>query len=306
MTVPEYLRARAYLLRVTEPPASAVHDFVVAHGPVEAVARIREGRAPDAVFGAIRRHAAAVDPDADQAVTEAVNADLALIESGDARLVTPESDQWPTGLLRALSVHGYGVPLGLWVRGTASLTDITGRAVSIAGARAATSYGQHVATDFGHGLARAEITVVTGGSYGVDAAALRGALAADGPTVAVLGSGVNLAHPRGHQDLFTELVDQGGLLISEHPPTAAATRTRLAVRNRIIAALATVTVVTEAGARGGALATARTAQSLGRRVFAVPGPVTSTMSTGTNELLRTGEASPVTSIETLINAARSR
>ncbi|HEX9337734.1 MAG TPA: DNA-processing protein DprA [Pseudonocardiaceae bacterium] len=297
MTVPDYLRARAYLLRATEPPAPATHAFVVAHGAVEAVARLRTGTAPAAVLAEMRTPVPDLDPD--------VESDVAAIESGRARLVTPETDQWPTGLLRASSAHGRGVPLGLWMRGTGSLAQVTHRAVSVVGARAATSYGEHVAADFGDSLARAGVTVITSGAYGADSAALRGALGV-GPVVAVLGHGVDVTYPLGHDHLFAEMIDRGGLLVSEYPFGMSPTRTRLAARGRIIAALGAATVVIEAGQRSTALSTARTARALGRRVFAVPGPITSSLSAGTNELLRTGEATALTTVDPLLDAAGAR
>jgi DNA processing protein len=297
MTVPDYLRARAYLLRATEPPAPATHAFVVAHGAVDAVARLRTGTAPEAVLAEIQKPVPDLDPD--------VSADLAAIESGRARLVTPETDQWPTGLLRTLSAHGQGVPLGLWMRGTPSLAQITDRAVSIVGARAATSYGEHVAADFAERLAQAGVTVVSSGSYGVAGSALSGALTV-GPAVAVLACGVDVIYPVGHDYLFGRMIDRGGLLISEYPPGTVPARSRFVARSRIIAALGAATVVIEAGQRSGALATARTARVLGRRVFAAPGPITSSLSVGVNELLRAGEATAVTTIDPLIDAAGPR
>jgi DNA processing protein len=147
--------------------------------------------------------------------------------------------------------------------------------------------------------------VITGGAYGVDAAALRGALGV-GPVVAVLGCGVDVTHPAGHEHLFAQVIDHGGLLVSEYPPGTPPTRTRLAARGRIIAALGAATVVIEAGWRSTALSIAGTAHALGRRVFAVPGPITSAQSAGSNELLRTGHATAITTIDPLLAATGVR
>ena len=137
-------------------------------------------------------------------------------------------------------------------------------------------------------------TVISGGAYGIDAAAHRGVLAADGLTVAVFACGVDVTYPSPHTGLFTEIA-QYGLLLSELPPGATPTRRRFLIRNRTIAALTRGTVVVEAARRSGAISTARHARDLGRAVMAVPGPVTSPMSAGCHTLLRDwGEAVCVT------------
>jgi DNA processing protein len=130
--------------------------------------------------------------------------------------------------------------------------------------------------------------VVSGGAFGIDAAAHRGAMAAEAPTVAVLACGVDRPYPAAHGALFHRIAETG-LLVSEWPPGCAPLRHRFLVRNRLIAALTRGTVVVEAAARSGAQATARRAQQLGRQVLVVPGPVTSAMSVGCHELLREEE-----------------
>ncbi|WP_422677967.1 DNA-processing protein DprA [Blastococcus brunescens] len=128
-------------------------------------------------------------------------------------------------------------------------------------------------------------TVVSGGAFGIDGAAHRGALAAEAATLAVLACGVDRPYPAAHGALFHRIAETG-LLVSEWPPGCAPLRHRFLVRNRLIAALTRGTVVVEAAARSGAQATARRAQGLGRQVLVVPGPVTSAMSVGCHELLR--------------------
>jgi len=130
---------------------------------------------------------------------------------------------------------------------------------------------------------------VSGLARGIDAAAHRAALAADGRTVAVLGSGIDVAYPAAHAQLHAEIAARG-LVISEHPPGERAGAGAFPRRNRIIAALASVTIVVEAGFRSGALITASHALDLGRTVAAVPGPIDSPQSAGSNELLRDGAA----------------
>ena len=136
-------------------------------------------------------------------------------------------------------------------------------------------------------LAAAGWSVVSGGAFGIDAAAHAGALAAGGVTVGVLACGVDVAYPPRHEALFAR-IGADGALVSEVPPGAAPHRTRFLVRNRVIAALTRGTVVVEAALRSGALATARAAERLGRPVLAVPGPVTSPMSAGVHRELRSG------------------
>ena len=139
------------------------------------------------------------------------------------------------------------------------------------GSRASTAYGEHVAAELGHQLGERGWTVVSGGAFGIDAAAHRGALAAEAPTLAVLACGVDRPYPAAHGALFHRIAENG-LLVSEWPPGCAPLRHRFLVRNRLIAALTRGTVVVEAAARSGAQATARRAQDLGRQVLVVPGP----------------------------------
>jgi DNA processing protein len=134
-------------------------------------------------------------------------------------------------------------------------------------------------------LAERGLTIVSGGAFGIDQSAHRGALAADGLTVAVLAGGISYGYPRGHAALFAAIAAQG-LLVSECPPDHGPTRPGFLIRNRIIAALGRGTVVVEAALRSGALNTARHARDLGRPVMAVPGPVTSEQSAGCHELIR--------------------
>ncbi|RFU19977.1 DNA-processing protein DprA [Geodermatophilus marinus] len=284
-------RARAWLTRAAEPGSVAFWRFVDEWGPVEAVRRLRAGSAPDAVR-------ALVGPRAQQ---DATLADLARAQRCGARLVTPEDDEWPALGLHALTVAvaeepgqpryqsprtvAPVPPVALWVRGAARLDELFDRSVAVVGARASSAYGEHVAGELGHDLAARGWTVVSGGAYGIDGAAHRGALAAGGPTAAVLACGVDRPYPEGHGALFHRIAADG-LLVSEWPPGAAPHRHRFLVRNRLIAALTRGTVVVEAAARSGAQATARRAERLGRPVMVVPGPVTSAMSVGCHELLR--------------------
>ncbi|WP_409331491.1 DNA-processing protein DprA [Trujillonella humicola] len=291
-------RARAWLSRAAEPGSVAAWRFVEDAGPVAAVLALRAGRAPAAVQ-------ALVGVRAEQ---DASLADLRRAERCGGRLVVPEDEEWPRSALHALTVAAVSEdpgspdqsdrttalvpPVALWVRGPARLADVVERSVAVVGARASTAYGEHVAGDLAHRLGESGWAVVSGGAYGIDAAAHRGALAAGGSTVAVLACGVDRVYPSGNGALLERIADEG-LVLSEWPPGAAPHRHRFLVRNRLIAALTRGTVVVEAAARSGAQATARRARRLGRPVMAVPGPVTSAMSVGCHELIRDQESGAV-------------
>jgi DNA processing protein len=156
-----------------------------------------------------------------------------------------------------------------------------------------------VAAEFAASVAARGLAVVSGGAFGVDAAAHRGALATDGVTVAVLACGVDTPYPAAHTELFEAIAAQG-VVVSEWPPGRNVTRLRFLVRNRVIAALATGTLVVEAGQRSGAVNTARHARDLHRRLMAVPGPVTSDLSAGCHEVIREWQATLVTSASQVI------
>src|SRR5258707_7733269 len=168
------------------------------------------------------------------------------------------------------------------------------RSVSVVGSRAATAYGSHVATELSAELAGLGWTVISGGAFGVDACAHRGALAVGGCTVAVLASGLSFGYPKGNSDLFAAIAHTG-VMVSECPPDRAPTRPGFLIRNRVIAALSRGTLVVEAASRSGALNTARHARELNRPVLAVPGPITSEQSAGCHDLIREWGAACVTS-----------
>jgi DNA processing protein len=220
---------------------------------------------------------------------------LAAWQEGGLRLIMPGDSEWPT----QLDDLGDTRPLLLWVRGTVDLRYSCMNAVSVVGARAASGYGQHVALQMGAALAERGLTVVSGGAFGIDASAHRGAIAADGLTVAVLAGGLSHGYPRSHAGLFAAVAAQG-ILVSECPPEQAPTRPGFLIRNRLIAALSRGTVVVEAALRSGALNTARHARELCRPVMAVPGPVTSDQSAGCHELIREYGAMCVTGAKDVV------
>jgi DNA processing protein len=223
---------------------------------------------------------------------------LAGWEQAGLRLTFPGDPEWPA----QLDDLGDARPLLLWVRGSIDLRYSCLSSVSVAGSRAATAYGSHVSTELAATLAERGFTVVSGGAYGIDSSAHRGALAAGGPTVAVLASGLSYGYPRGHHDLFAAIaaIAAQGALVSECPPDRAPTRPGFLIRNRVIAALSRGTVVVEAARRSGALSTARHARELRRPLMAVPGPVTSEQAAGCHELIREGAALLVTGAKDVI------
>ncbi|HEY5695040.1 MAG TPA: DNA-processing protein DprA [Gaiellaceae bacterium] len=183
-------------------------------------------------------------------------------------------------------------PAGLFLRGGAEPEILARPAVAIVGARACSAYGASVARSLGRDLAAAGLVVVSGLARGIDAEAHRGALEVDGSTVAVLGCGIDRDYPAAHAQLARR-VAQAGLIVSEYAPGVEPAPWRFPARNRLVAGLSAVTVVVEARERSGALITTDLALEEGREVFAVPGEITSTLSAGTNALLKLG-AAPLT------------
>jgi len=216
----------------------------------------------------------------------------------DSRLLTPRSPFWPPGLD---ALEG-GAPVALWVRGDPSRLARLDRSIAVVGARAATAYGEHVAGESAAGLADRGFAIVSGGAYGIDAAAHRATVASGGVTVAFLAGGVDRLYPAGNSELLRRIAATG-VLVAELPPGSAPTRWRFMMRNRLIAASATATVVVEAGHRSGSLNTAGHAAQLGRPLGAVPGSVLSPASAGTHRLIREYAATCVTTVEEMAELA---
>jgi len=289
--------ARAYLMRVAEPPAPALAGLVARCGPVRAARLVRDAEVSPT---------AAAETEARRDLDHAAD-DLAAAAAVGARLVVPEDEEWPQwpfaafALAAARGVTWAVAPLGLWVNGSRRLDELAAAAVAVVGARAATAYGEHVATGLGHELVDHGLTVVSGAAYGIDGAAHRGAIAAGGPTLAVLGCGIDHGYPSGHVGLLRRIAEHGAV-VSEYAPGTPPARHRFLVRNRLIAALSDGTVVVEAGGRSGARNTAGAARELGRVVMAVPGPITSAMSRGCNQLIRDAAAVAVTGVPDVIES----
>ena len=281
--------ARAGLSRAGEPGLTALTRLVDRVGPVAAWQLLRNadprGIGPDLAGAATR--AGGTDPERD----------LEVMERLGGSFLCPGDPGWPAGFDQ-LDRAGLG-PLGLWVRGSGNLAELAERSVCIVGSRAATEYGLYVAGELAAGLADRGYAVLSGGAYGIDAAAHRGALAVGGRTIAVLACGVDVDYPAENVGLFQRIAAEG-LVVSEHPPGSAAFRVRFLQRNRLIAAMSLGTVVVEAAERSGALSTAGHAARLGRPVMAVPGPVTSLVSAGCHRLIREFTATLVTGVAEVV------
>jgi DNA processing protein len=197
----------------------------------------------------------------------------------EAQTLGPQDGRYPAALTR-LSDR----PQRLRVRG--ELGDR--RCVAVVGTRLPDPYGEALTREIAAGLARGGVTVVSGGAAGVDGLAHRAALDAGGHTIAVLGTGIDVAYPSEHAPLFEEIVAAGGALVSELADGTPPTRWTFPKRNRIVAALSEAVVVVRAGIRSGALITAALARRMGVAVFAVPGDVRDRLSAGPNGLLREG------------------
>ncbi len=213
------------------------------------------------------------------------------------RIVTRQDPGWP----RVMQDLAHTQPFALYVRGADDLDSLWAASVAVVGSRSATSYGAHIAGDIAYGVSLAGRAVVSGGAYGIDAAAHRAALENDSVTIAVMAGGVDRLYPVGNDDLLKRIASSGAV-VSEVPPGFAPHRSRFLSRNRLIAC-ASATVVVEAAARSGALSTARHAAELLRPVCAVPGPVTSASSAGCHALVRDGVAVLVTGADEVLELA---
>lgn len=278
--------ARAGLTRLVEPAESRVLDAVAQAGAVRLYDEILRRRADRGLSNDAAGRVSGLDPARD--LEQAARAGI--------RFVIPGDEEWPTqldDLAHSPAVNQMqGVPLGLWVTGPLRLDEMQ-TSVAIVGSRSSTTYGEAVAAEIAAGMARDGRVVVSGAAFGIDQAAHRGAVALGGPSVAVLACGVDRVYPAAHRDLIGHLAATGAV-VSELPPGCAPMRMRFLARNRLIAGLATGTVLVEAAIRSGALNTAHWTDSLSRPLMGVPGPVSSAQSQGVHQWIRSGAATLVT------------
>jgi DNA protecting protein DprA len=193
-------------------------------------------------------------------------------------------------------------PIGLVVKG--KVDSLKTRSIAIVGTRNPTPYGARIASDFAAGFVDREWSIVSGGAYGIDTHAHKGALIAEGITIAVIASGIDINYPAGNERLFSEIAELGAI-VSEVMPGTPAFPSRFLTRNRIIAALSMSTLVVEAAFRSGSLRTARDAAELLRPVMAIPGPINSPTSEGTHRLIGERAAEIVTSVSDAVELISS-
>lgn len=294
--------AYAALTGIIEPADTRGSSIARVLGPIRAVEAFTEGitsltaeeherlshlEVGRGTWGLWARRAGQADP---QAWLETVT------EMGGG-LLTPEDWDWSIGLQQL----GQSAPVALWHLGNTSL--MRHRSLGVVGSRASSAYGNQVSDRFCRYAAEHGVVIVSGGAYGIDACAHRAALGVNGgATVAVMAGGLSKLYPAGNEALLRQ-VAQVGLLLSEVPPTEAPTRLRFLARNRLIAALSQALLVVESGMRSGSMNTVRHAETLGRRIGAVPGPVTSETSHGTNDLIARGRARAINSADAALMLA---
>ena len=213
---------------------------------------------------------------------------LSEIDKHQARLITPIDEDWP------VQVNDLAAPpIGLIIKG--NITALHQRSLAIVGTRNPTSYGARIAGDFAAGFADREWAIVSGGAYGIDSYAHKGALIAEGVTVAVIASGIDINYPAGNTRLFAEICESG-VMVTESMPGQRALPHRFLTRNRLIASISKATLVVEAAFRSGSLRTARDAAEMFRPVMAIPGPINSPTSEGCHRLIGERAAEIVTSV----------
>lgn len=262
--------ARAAWSMVADPSDTRDHDLVRDFGVVEAVAEVVRRQAPTN-----REPVPTLEKVQEQ--------------HPDVRLIVPGDDEWPEAAETMACP-----PLALWIKGQADVGAALTPSLAVTGARASTTYGEFVSAEMGSEITRAGVTVVTGGAFGIDAAATRGALAVGGAPIVLQAAGVDRPYPAAHATLMQAVIDAGGAIVSEVAPGNSPTRARFVRRNALMGALSTGVVIVEAGARSGALGAAHAAIDALKPVGAVPGPVTSVVSAGNHDLLARNMAYLVT------------
>ena len=213
---------------------------------------------------------------------------LEKIAKAHLQFLTPEDNGWPQQLDDLAAP-----PIALTVKGNSDI--LTHSSLAIVGTRNPTPYGMRIASDFAAGFVDREWAVVSGGAYGIDTHAHKGAVIAEGITIAVVATGLDINYPAGNARLFEQILESGAI-ISEVMPGVHAIPARFLTRNRLIAALSKATLVVEAAFRSGSLRTARDAAELMRPVMAIPGPINSPTSEGCHRLIGERAAEIVTSV----------
>ena len=277
-------QARLLLLAAIEGNSTFWAHEVMSLGAEEVVSRLKEGQYDNTKQSAEKIRERILS----------VSLELLADQLGEAFLITPTSHYWPTGL-NDLAAPPFAL-IGLGQREILRRTELS---LGIVGTRNPTQYGTKIAMEFSAALADREWTIISGGAFGIDTAAHRGALLVEGETIAILGGGVKTIFPSGNDRLFAE-ISTHGLLLSEVLPTVPAAPHRFLIRNRLIAALSKGTLVVEAAHRSGSLRTARDAGELLRPVMAIPGPINSPSSEGCHRLINERKAVLVSSVDEIM------
>jgi DNA protecting protein DprA len=270
------LVARAQLFAAIEGGVNFWSREVVEKGPVKVIELCKEGEYKEDTSEILKQ-------DGEQVLTELEKYGIQLIAPPEKFLDLPAP------------------PIALTVKGNPKL--LTSQSIAIVGSRNPTPYGAKVAAEMAGNFVDREWVVVSGGAYGIDAAAHKGALIAEGETIAVLASGLNVLYPAGNARLFAA-IEESGLLVSEYLPSTPALPFRFLNRNRIIAAIGDGTMVVEAAFRSGALRTAHDAAQMNRRVMAIPGPINSPLSEGCHRIIGDGSAMICTGVNDAIELMR--
>ena len=213
---------------------------------------------------------------------------LSSVAASHADFLIPGDAMWPSRVEDLVAP-----PIALIAKG--NLESLSMQSLAIVGTRNPTNYGARIAGDFAAGFVDREWGIISGGAYGIDSFAHKGALIAEGITVAVIASGIDVNYPAGNARLFSEICEAGAI-VSEVMPGHPALPARFLTRNRLIAALSQATLVVEAAFRSGSLRTARDAAELLRPVMAIPGPINSPTSEGCHRLIGERAAEIVTSV----------
>jgi DNA protecting protein DprA len=284
MIVTEEEKARLLLIAAIEGNSKYWSSELSTHGAAELVDRLKS------LHYAGGRHAG---EKISQRLSE-ISVESLIDQLEGTFFLTPESEDWP------LQLNDLGAPpFGLIGLGNREILQGADRSIGIVGTRNPTQYGSRVASEFAATLVDQGWLITSGGAFGIDSAAHRGALAVEGDTIAILGGGVRSIFPSGNDRLFSEIATHG-LLLSEVLPSVPAAPHRFLIRNRLIAALSRGVLVVEAAHRSGSLRTARDAAELMRPVMAVPGLITSPSSEGCHRLINERKAELVSSVQEIV------
>lgn len=270
--------ARAVLFSAIEGGHPFWSQEIFTHGAVKVITKLQDGGYEAIKFEKLIHSIPTIS--SDQV--------LSAIESTHSQFIVPGDAMWPSAVEDLANP-----PIALIAKG--NLEALLMPSLAIVGTRNPTNYGARIAGDFAAGFVDREWGIISGGAYGIDSFAHKGALIAEGVTVAVIASGIDVNYPAGNARLFAEICE-GGAIVSEVMPGHPALPARFLTRNRLIAAISQATLVVEAAFRSGSLRTARDAAELLRPVMAIPGPINSPTSEGCHRLIGERAAEIVTSV----------